>query len=334
MRLLALPILIGLSACATTTTTTPDTATATTTMKAAASLERGRRPAPPAKAITVAPLEFSDTADFAYVDGKTGEQLSFSAVLERLRESKVVVVGEQHDQASHHELQRRVVQAMAGDGPGLVVGLEMLSWEHQPELDRFNQGDVDADGLRDAVDWKKAWGFDFGLYEPIFNVGHTGGARFLALNAPRGLVRSIRRQGLDGLSPSDRAMVPELDLGDPLHRAWFERIFSSAGHPLKAADVDGFYRAQVLWDESMADRAATAIKEGARQVIVLAGAGHVANGRGIPQRVERRLGVRVLAVVPMSGVDNGNAVEAIQKAVRAGEGDILVVPRFEPEIAL
>ncbi len=324
--------LLLLTACATTTTTT--TTTTATTATTGAALERGRRPAPERKAIKALPLVFQDDDAFAFVDGNTGAQITLTEVVDRLRRHKVVVVGEQHDQAVHHELQRRVVEMLAGDGPGLVIGLEMLSWDKQPELDRFNRGDVDADALRDAVDWKKTWGFDFGLYAPIFAAGHKGGARFIALNAPRGLVRSLRQLGVDGLTASDRALLPELDLGDALHRAWFERIFASGEHPLKVADLDGFYRAQVLWDEAMADRAAGAIQAGARQVVVLAGAGHVAGGRGIPQRVERRLAVPVLALVPLTGVDNSNAVAAVEKAVANDEADILVVPRFEPEIVL
>lgn len=294
----------------------------------------GRRPPPTARTdFSVEAPVFGDEA-WAFFDGHTGTQLPFAAVVARLKASRVVVVGEQHDQRTHHELQRRIVEVMCADGPGVVVGLEMLTWEKQPQLDAFNRGDVDAEGLRDSVDWKKAWGFDFGLYSPIFDVGHKGGARFVALNAPRDLVRALRQKGVDGLEPKQRQSLPELDFGDDLHRSWFKRIFSGAGHPLKPAELDGFYRAQVLWDEAMADRTARASLDGARQVVVIAGAGHVANGRGIPQRVERRIGAPVLSVVPLSGVDSSNAAEAIAKAVVAAEGEILAVPRFEPEINL
>lgn len=280
----------------------------------------------------VAPV-FGVDDEFAYVDGATGQQLSAADAVVRLRGARAVVIGEQHDQRSHHALQARLVAALGADGPGLVVGMEMLSWDKQEPLDRFNRGDLTEVALRDAVDWKKAWGFDFDLYAPIFQAGRSVGARFVALNAPRELVRAMRKGGVDALSVDDRARLPELDLGDELHRAWFEKIFSSAGHPMKPAEIDAFYRAQVLWDESMADRAAQALSEGARQVVVIAGAGHVANGRGIPQRVERRINGRVLAVVPLT-VDADSAVDGIVDAVRAGEADILVIPRFEPEIHL
>jgi uncharacterized iron-regulated protein len=105
------------------------------------------------------------------------------------------------------------------------------------------------------------------------------------------------------------------------------------GHPLQEAELDGFYLAQVLWDESMAARAADAVRAGARQVVVLAGAGHIAAGRGIPQRVERRLGLNVLTVQPLT-VDEDSVDRVIGQAIADADADILVVPRFEVEIAL
>jgi uncharacterized iron-regulated protein len=84
----------------------------------------------------------------------------------------------------------------------------------------------------------------------------------------------------------------------------------------------------------MADGAARAIKEGARAVVVLAGVGHVAGGRGVPQRIERRLpGETVLTIVPLS-VDSDDVDDTLRRAIRDGDADILVVPRFEQEIAL
>ena len=146
-------------------------------------------------------------------------------------------------------------------------------------------------------------------------------------------MRTVRKQGLAGLSDGARAQVPDLDLGDKAHRRWFEGVFNSAGHPLQEAELDGFYLAQVLWDESMAARAADAVRDGARQVVVLAGAGHIAAGRGIPQRVERRLGVNVLTVQPLT-VDADSVDRVIGQAIADADADILVVPRFEIEIAL
>jgi uncharacterized iron-regulated protein len=316
-----------LQGCVTVTPTMPSTTT---------NMPPRRRPpvAPEAARVKPAPLAFVGDGSFAFVDGRTGAALTLDDVITRVRRHRVVVIGEQHDQASHHEAQRRLIEIAGSGGPGVVVGLEMLSWEKQEALERFNNGAVDVDKVADDVDWKKAWGFDFSLYAPIFASGRRLGARFVALNAPRALVRAMREKGIDALGPEERAQMPELDLDDVLHRAWFAEVFSSTGHGMKASDLDGFYRAQVLWDEAMADRAAGALRAGARQVLVLAGAGHVARGRGVPQRVERRLdGESVLTFVPITA-DADDVQVIVARAIAEGEADVLIVPRFEAELAL
>ncbi len=303
--------------------------------------ERGptpyRRPPPnvDAAAVVVDTPRFEGEAAYAYFDGASGAAITFDAVVARARAAQVVVLGEQHDQAVHHELQRRVVAALVAPDARVTVGFEMLTWAYQGALDRLADGTLDADAFAAEIDWKKAWGFPFELYRPIFQAAVDGQARLRALNAPRELVRAVRQKGLDKLSADELRQLPDLDLGDTLHREWFHGVFASGGHPVTASEVDAFYMAQVVWDESMADGAARALADGAEQVIVIAGAGHVARGRGIPQRVERRRpGVRVLSVVPLTGVDGDNAHDRIRQAVLQGEADILVVPRFERAIDL
>lgn len=286
-------------------------------------------------ALQLQPIRFSDDKLFAWFDGETGKELSFDEVLVRARAAKAVMVGEQHDNAQHHEVQRRIVTTLAQDGAGLVVGLEMLTWNLQPSVDKFNAGEIDADALAVAVDWKKAWGFTFDLYRPVLVDGRDAGARFRAMNAPRDLVRAVRKKGVAGLSEDEVRILPDLDLADEEHRTWFKSVFGSGGHPMKDVDVEGFYAAQVVWDETMAERTVRALDEGARQVVLLAGTGHVARGRGVPQRVERRLPeVRVLSIVPLVDIDAENAMQTLREAVVDGEGDILVVPRFEEALSL
>jgi uncharacterized iron-regulated protein len=284
--------------------------------------------------VNVPPLVFGD-ADFAYVDGNTGLQLTFDEVVARARAAQVVVVGEQHDQPLHHEVQRRLVAVLSADGPELSVGLEMLNWDAQGELDRFNRGEVAPGELELTVNWAKAWGFPFSLYQPIFEDGRRGGAQFFGFNPPRELVRKVRKQGIDSLSAQERERLPELDLSDELHRSWFQQVFANNGHPLSQADLNGFYLAQVLWDEAMAAGAIKRLDAGARQVVVLCGVGHIAQGRGVPQRVERRrAGVRTLSVVTLSSLTEENVRARITEAVINGDGDIIAIPKLDEVIVL
>ena len=51
--------------------------------------------------------------------------------------------------------------------------------------------------------------------------------------------------------------------------------------------------AQLLWDETMAERVANFVTtQPDYQIVVLAGQAHITYGHGIPDRVQRRLGAK------------------------------------------
>jgi uncharacterized iron-regulated protein len=274
-----------------------------------------------------------DPDGFVFLDGRTGARIDFAEVKKRALASEAILVGEQHDQGAHHRLQARVIEAVAGDD--LAVGLEMVVWGNQKKLDRYNRGDVDIDGLFAALDWEKTWGHHSELYRLVFETGREVGARFVALNAPRELVRKVARGGLDGLSKKERRALPELDLGDTAHRARIEAFFREHHPPTKGNAFDNFYTAQVLWDESMADRSARALKRGASRVVVLAGVGHVAGYRGIYQRLlRRRPGVKAMTIVPITVEAEEEPADVAKEALARGAGDIIAIKRAREVISL
>ena len=62
-------------------------------------------------------------------------------------------------------------------------------------------------------------------------------------------------------------------------------------------DLEHFYAAQVVWDETMADNAARWVSQHApmRQLLILAGSAHCRQP-AIPARIERRQPLRVASV--------------------------------------
>jgi len=305
---------------------------ATTQQRDAAVPAQAERPIPATPdlaSLHLDALEYSEGDEFLFVDGRTGEVMSFADVAARAAQVDVVLAGEQHDQASHHRLQARLAEAMA-QGGGLTIGLEMVSWQRQAPLDRFGRGYIDVDGMFAALDWENTWGHNAELYREIFEQGRKGSARFVALNAPRELVRAVARKGVEGLSDEQRKLLPELDLDDEVHRGAIEGFFRQH-HPPTASSADSFgrfYAAQVLWDESMAERSVAALDTDAQRVLVLAGVGHVAGYRGIPQRIlRRRPEARLLTVVPLPVEGGEDLTDAVKQAIARGDADILAIKR-------
>src|SRR3569832_2556093 len=69
--------------------------------------------------------------------------------------SRVIAVGEKHDESSHHDIQAKIISAVAERDPSVVVGLEMVSQDQQSFLDDFRSGKTSESEFSSW--WKKNW---------------------------------------------------------------------------------------------------------------------------------------------------------------------------------
>jgi uncharacterized iron-regulated protein len=230
-----------------------------------------------------------------------GATRSIDQLLPQLAQAQVLYLGETHDglrptgghRAADHLAQLRVIQALHQRNPTLVIGLEMFQRPYQSVLDDYVAQRITEAELRQKTEYDKRWGFDWELYAPILRYAQAEKIPLVALNTPQEVTRKVSRQGLASLNWADRRFIPPLSAirTEPAaYRAMLAEIFASM-HPSKTAKPDPerferFFQAQVLWDETMADRIARSAPTA--QVIVLAGQGHLIYGYGIPDRVARR----------------------------------------------
>lgn len=262
--------------------------------------------APPVAPTVASPSPHGDPAarphghrrlGFALRDGKSGAPLSREVFAEKLRGARAIYVGEQHNSRHSHLSQLDVLAQTYAVSRDLALGVEMLPRRLQPQIDAFLAGSLDEAGFLAAIDWEHTWGFDYGLYRPLFEFCRTHGLRLYALNAPRELVRAVRQRGVSGLSPDEQALLPSghpWPMPDP-HRRFIRQIFDShpGGPNADAAERDAiferFYLAQLIWDESMAQAVSEilAAPSAPARLLILAGVGHV-GPYAMPGRATRR----------------------------------------------
>lgn len=242
----------------------------------------------------------------------SGEARSFDALIDALQGAEVIYVGEQHDRVEDHRAQHAILEALHARDPSLALGLEMVAHPDQPALDAFIAQEIDEAELLSRLAWTERWGFDFALYRDAFTFARAHGLPIVALNAPRELTRAVARRGLETLDPRLRALLPgELDLNDAAHRALVESALRH--HPgMDEAMLARFYAAQVVWDETMAERTAAylAHEDTPRRMVVLAGAMHVRSGLGIPNRAARRGAEPHAIVLPIEARELDAALRA------------------------
>jgi uncharacterized iron-regulated protein len=178
-------------------------------------------------------------------DLRAGRNVSFERMIALLDRANFVLVGEQHDNAHHHQFQADVIRALARRGRPVIVGMEMFHRTNQYPLDLWTLGRLSEQEFIEQSQWKTQWGFDYALYKPIFDVVKEFRLRLAGLNIPRDIVRKVGRQGWESLTSEEKMGVPDLDLDRREHRMLFEGLMG--GHPLGAGG-ENIYAAQVLWD--------------------------------------------------------------------------------------
>lgn len=213
-----------------------------------------------------------------------------SNVLSELAQYRVILVGEQHDRLDHHIMQLDVIEYLHSLGTPLAVGLEFFQQPFQSVLDAYVKGTIDEQEMLEKTEYFKRWAYDYRLYAPILRFARENKIPLIALNVPGEIVRKTSQKGLASLDAQQSSYVPkEIDR----NVADYERRIRESFMAHEGVDmgmVQNFIDAQLLWDEGMAEAAASYLFEQPEKLLViLAGAGHIEYRTGIPVRLERRI---------------------------------------------
>ncbi len=256
------------------------------------------------------------------VDTHRRRPVSMQEMVRLLEPATFILIGEQHDNAQHHQFQAQVIEALVQAGRSVIVGMEMFDRTKQYPLNLWTLNRLSEAEFIQQSEWQTQWGFDFALYRPIFEVVYRHRLRLVGLNVPRALVRQTARQGWQSIPEAERLGIPDPDLSVEEHRKLFYALLGG-GHPSGQAQSDNFYAAQVVWDTGMADTALcyleTTVPSPRLAFVIIAGNGHVMYDVGISLRLRMRsnLPTRVITPLPPSGTP-------IQ--VRAAIGDFVWLP--------
>jgi uncharacterized iron-regulated protein len=254
-------------------------------------------PARPAAVARTAPAP----AAGELVDHRDGSRVAFDAMVDRLATASVVYVGERHDQAAHHAFQARVLEALLGrwKGKPVALGMEMFQRPFQPALDAYVKKEIDEKEMLARTEWAARWGFGWEMYAPMLRLARERDFPVVALNAPREVTKAVAKKGLDGLTTEQRAELPPLGMDDAGHRAFVKDAFGAHGASMPPETFERFYTAQVIWEETMSSAVAEwlAAHGPDAKMVVVVGAGHVADRFGVPARADRKSGTRHLSVV-------------------------------------
>jgi uncharacterized iron-regulated protein len=218
------------------------------------------------------------------------------ATMRQLQTANVIYLGETHDRVADRQQQLAIIQALFNYQPRVAIAMEMFQRPAQPILDRYVAGKITETELRQQTEFDRRWGFNWEDFVPLLRFAKTNRLKLIAINTPTEITRKVAKQGLESLTGQDLQYIPPIDQIDPSNTKYRDSILASYQQhmgkaPIASKSFDRFYTAQLLWDETMAERIANFVKQQPDyRVVVLSGRAHVIYGYGIPDRVRRRMG--------------------------------------------
>ena len=205
-------------------------------------------------------------------DLRSGQTLTAQELLARLAKPSRLIVGEQHDNRDHHQLQLWLLQTLNEQRPQGSLLLEMLTPDQQGRVDHVKHSSPLPADLPNALAWQPGW--DWNLYGLIVGFALTQPYPLLAANLDTLEVRNVyaKPPTLSG-SRSNAPMVKETLLA---------QISDSHCGLLPTSQMPAMLAVQQQRDRRMAGRLLAAPTPS----LLFAGAYHARKDVGVPIHVQ------------------------------------------------
>jgi uncharacterized iron-regulated protein len=211
--------------------------------------------------------------------------LSLDDVLEDVKGSNVVFIGELHDSTEHHRAQLRIISGISNSGIPVALGLEMFQAKSQRYLDQWVSGELDENEFKKIYydNWKIPWHF----YRDILLYARNKKIPLIGLNVPPEITRQVARQGFNSLTPDQIKQLPGVSCNvGPVYEKFIRKALGA--HDKKGNSFKNFCEAQMVWDTTMAFFLLEYLEKNPdHTIVVLAGGGH-AWKPGIPEQLRRQ----------------------------------------------
>ena len=263
----------------------------------------------------------------------SGGVLSINQLARELVPADVVVIGEYHGHHGSHLLQSRLQAALYRQRPQQILSMEQFTLDDQHEIDRYLAGES---GEEELIADTGAWPNYKASYRPLIEFSKHRNIPVVAANAPAAIVRCIGRNGeayLDRLGAGQRRQLPDAPFTDTTdyRSKFFDTLGGSHGKGDNRKRLENSYKAQLLRDNTMADRVIKALEAfPGHQVIHLTGTFHAEDRLGMVAVLEqKRPDLDVAVITPVfwrPGDDLDRLLEANQ-----GKGDYLYFLQPLPE---
>lgn len=227
------------------------------------------------------------------VRAKDKQEITYGQLVDELSKVDLVFVGEQHDSVVHHRMQLQIIESLYACDARLGVGMEMFQRPYQSVIDDYFAGKISEAEFLKRTEYDTRWGYDWKLYSPIVDFANRNGIPLAALNASKELTDRVKAVGYDNLTADEKKQLGPVDFNVKGHRDYWMDLLSMihGTHKATPEQKERSYEVMAIWDDYMAQSTANFLKDRQlKHMVVLAGAGHIEGGFGIPDRAAKYAG--------------------------------------------
>jgi len=228
-------------------------------------------------------------------DINQGRAISLAGAIPALKQNRIILIGEHHNNKKHHEAQLAIIRALKEAGVRLAVGLEMFRSDSQQALDRWVAGAMAESEFKQIYfdNWSYPWS-DYGM---IFDYARDEKIPLIGLNVPMEIPRQVASQGFQSLDEQQKAKLSNITCRvDKAYMDYIKKAFGAHAHG--KYNFTYFCEAQLVWDNVMAINVLEYLhKNPAAVVVVLTGTGH-AQKDAMPRQIRKRSDVAYAVILP------------------------------------
>jgi uncharacterized iron-regulated protein len=232
-------------------------------------------------------LAFDSPSDPPFIVENDGSTLtSAHQIASEIKKGSILILGELHDNADHHNNQLEIVRSLLELGHKVDLGMEFLNYTDQFEIYKYGAGLTSKGKFLENIQWKTPESFEF--YSPMIDAVHQNNGSVLGLNIPRLITTKVAQNGVNSLSNPELSLLPyPLELGN---NHYFERFYQAVGGGhVPDEKIENYFWSQSIWDDVMSWKALEHMeKNPTRILVIIVGDFHVSYGGGLKELIERK----------------------------------------------
>ncbi|ROS04144.1 ChaN family lipoprotein [Raoultella terrigena] len=207
------------------------------------------------------------------VETASGSTLTPAQLIARIRSAPIVIVGEEHTNVRHHQIEQWLLKNLAQSRPQGSVLLEMIDISQQEVVNRVKQAGaagtpVSATRAAETMRWNSGWPWD--LYRDLVMTALEGPWPLMAANISRQQVKELYQR--PAFPSGERSSRPQV------HEALSAIIFLMHDGQISGEQVTAMMAIQQNRDRFMAKQ----LIQAPRPALLIAGGYHAAKDVGVP----------------------------------------------------